>query len=35
MENAGAGNSSGTWLLAILPLALLTGFFAKKPHREL
>jgi predicted transporter len=35
MENAGAGNSGGTWLLAILPLVLLIGFFAKKLRREL
>jgi predicted transporter len=34
MENAGAGNSSGTWLLAILPLVLLIGFFAEKLRRE-
>jgi predicted transporter len=35
LENAGAADNSGTWLLAILPLVLLIGFFAKTLRREL
>jgi predicted transporter len=34
-RNAGAGNTSGTWLLTCLPLLLLIGFFARKSRREL
>lgn len=32
IENTGAGNSSETWLLALLPLGLLIGFIAEKRH---